>query len=180
MALEHLGKMDESLHCYDESLSLDEKNVCAWEHKAEILEKEEKYFEAAECYERALSLDPNLREAQDGLSHLQPCLTVICKKTQKSPSGWFTMEMLFKNTGKAFAYDVNLCVPVCEEVKTPKTFIVANGQEKSVVVHVLPGAKCRDTVEICTLYHNGMGKKYELKLPVPLVEQDGGEHPGPG
>ena len=111
------------------------------------------------------------------MSHLQPFLNIICKKTQKNPSGWFTMEMLFKNTGKAFAYDVSLSIPACEDVKIPKTFVVASGQEKSVVVHVLPGAKCVDTVEICTLYHNGMGRNYEQKLPVPLVEQEGGGSP---
>jgi hypothetical protein len=89
------------------------------------------------------------------------------------------MEMLLINTGKAFAYDVSLSIPACEDVKIPKTFVVASGQEKSVVVHVLPGAKCRDKIEICTLYHNGMGNNYEQKLPVPLVEQDDGERPAP-
>jgi tetratricopeptide (TPR) repeat protein len=175
-ALEHLGKIQESLHCYDQSLSLDEKNVCAWVHKAEILEKEEKYFEASECYERALTIDPNLEEAQEGLSHLQPCISVSCKSLQMNPSGWITLELLLKNTGKAFAYDVNLSSHGCEEAKMPKTFVVASGQEKSVVVHVLPGAKCAESVDIYALYHNGMGKNYDNTLQIRLTTQDSGNH----
>jgi tetratricopeptide (TPR) repeat protein len=168
-ALENLGKLHESLQCYDQSLSLDNKNVCALIRKGEILEKESNYFDASECYTRALEINPELKEVHEHLSHLEPVLTITCKNVTKNATGWHTVELLFKNSGKAFAYDIALSAHGCEEARIPKTFVIPDGGEKSAIIHILAGPGCTDTVEIHTLYHNKQKEHFVEETLVRLT-----------
>jgi tetratricopeptide (TPR) repeat protein len=145
--------------------------------KGEILEKESNYFEANECYTRALEINPELKEVHERLSHLEPILTITCKNVTKNTMGWHMVELLFKNTGKAFAYDIALSAHGCEEARIPKTFVIPDGGEKCAVIHILAGSMCTDSVEIHTLYHNKQREHFVKETLVSLSEEGACSHP---
>ncbi len=53
------GEFLDAIHCYNDAISLDPKNVSAWLHKALALEKLEYFPEALNCLDEASKLNPS-------------------------------------------------------------------------------------------------------------------------
>ncbi len=62
-ALYFLGKYDEAIKCYDESIKIDSSNPIVWNNKGLASYYLEKYDEAILAYEHAITIDPSDADA---------------------------------------------------------------------------------------------------------------------
>jgi len=64
MALNELGKYEESLKCFDKALELDRSDISPLFNKGIALAGLGTYEEAIKCFDKILSLDPGNKDAK--------------------------------------------------------------------------------------------------------------------
>ncbi len=60
ISLEHLGKHEEAIRCFDEAMREDPHYALAWFNKGIVLEKFEKHDEATAYINKAITMDSTL------------------------------------------------------------------------------------------------------------------------
>jgi tetratricopeptide (TPR) repeat protein len=73
IALEHLGRLQEAITCYDSALAFDPKNMGTWSNKGNALKQLGRLQEAVICFDKALAIDSRLLNALTGKA------TVLCE-----------------------------------------------------------------------------------------------------
>ncbi|MDO9034263.1 MAG: hypothetical protein Q7U51_03545, partial [Methanoregula sp.] len=97
------------------------------------------------------------------------------RSIQKKPTGGYTIDLLVRNTGKSFAYNISLSVKGCEASKIPKPFMVPHGEERGVTLQILPDPECTVPIEVQAVYRNKLTREFDEAIQISLLDQGAGE-----
>jgi len=70
--LDHLGKPDEALKCYDKAIEINPNYAKAWFNKGIALSKLGRPDEALKCYDKAIEINPNYAKTGTNRTQLLP------------------------------------------------------------------------------------------------------------
>jgi hypothetical protein len=121
-----------------------------------------------------MEINPGFLEAQEELGALNPWIEIICRSVKKNPSGHYAIDLLIKNTGKSFAYNISLSAKGCKDSRNLKPFMVPHGEEKGVTLQIMADPTCSDPIEVQAVYYNKLTREFEEAIHI-LISDEGGE-----